>query len=88
MAGDGEQLHGQLRLLVQRIVSVLARPILQEYDASTVDELAGILPTNSRISLPGNLAARHYFLEIAEASWREAAKSGCFPDHFVRCSFT
>ena len=45
---------------------LLARPILQEYDASTVDEL-GVNPAEF-----GNLAARHILVEIAEACRREA----------------
>ena len=45
---------------------MLVRPILQEYDASTVDE-AGRNPAES-----GKLAARHYLVEIAEACRREA----------------
>ena len=44
---------------------LLARPILQEYDAFTV-ELA-TLPAEFR-----KQAARHNLVEIAEACWREA----------------
>ena len=45
---------------------LLARPILQEYDAYTVDELG----MNSAEF--GKLAARYNLVEIAEASWKEA----------------
>ena len=48
---------------------LLARPILQEYDAFTVDELA-MNPAES-----GKLAARQNLVEIAEACWREAKYS-------------
>ena len=47
---------------------LLARPILQEYDASTVDELA-MNPAEF-----GKLAARHNLVEIAEASRRETCR--------------
>ena len=43
-----------------------ARPILQEYDASTVDEVA-VNPAEF-----GNLAARHNLVEIEEACRKEA----------------
>ncbi len=35
----------------------------------------------------GKLAARHILVEIAEACWREAAKSGPYPNRFVRRYF-
>ncbi len=44
---------------------MLARPILQEYDASTVD--LAMNPAES-----GKLAARHNPVEVAEACQREA----------------
>ena len=47
---------------------LLARPILQEYDASTVDELA----TNPAES--GKLTARHNLVEIAEACRKGASE--------------
>ena len=45
---------------------VAARPILQEYDASTVDVLA------SHPAESGKLAAWYNLVEIAEASRKEA----------------
>ena len=45
---------------------VAARPILQEYDASTMNELA------KNPAEFGKLAARHKLVEIAEASRRES----------------
>ena len=67
---------------------MLARPILQEYDASTVVELAGTPPqsnlwkrqtlvaqlTNLEITLTADLGIckRHNLVEIAEACRREA----------------
>ena len=46
--------------------TLLARPILQEYDASTV-EVAAMHPAEF-----GNLAARYNPVEIVEACRREA----------------
>ena len=57
---------------------MLARPILQEYDAFTVDEV-GKNPAEF-----GKLAARHNLVEMAEESRREAAKFGLYPDRIVR----
>ena len=45
---------------------LLARPILQEYDASTVDEL------DVNLAESGKLGARHNLVEIAEACWKVA----------------
>ena len=54
---------------------LLARPILQEYDAFTVVEVE-VNPANQfgklTDSVYGNLAARHNPVEIAEAGRREA----------------
>ncbi len=49
---------------------LLARPILQEYDASTVDLLTWI-------------AARHNLVEIAEACRREAGVGKMEPQPFI-----
>ena len=48
-----------------KILWLLARPILQEYDASTVE--LRVNPAEF-----GNLAARHNLVEIVEACWMEA----------------
>ncbi len=52
---------------------LLARPILQEYDLSTVDVLA---VNHAEF---GNLAARHNLVEVAEACRKESARSGTQP---------
>ncbi len=54
---------------------MLARPILQEYDAFTVVELV-VNPAEF-----GNLAARHNLVQIVEARRREA--DACTMDGFA-----
>ena len=58
----------------REVARLLARPILQEYDASTVEEL-GMNPANHLvISLTADLGIckRHNFVEIAVACRKEA----------------
>ena len=56
---------------------MLARPILQEYDAFTVDEV-DVHPAEF-----GKLAAWHKLVEIAEACRREAGVGKMEPQPFI-----